>query len=210
MDESRLAKARVPAAIAVLAAIAVAVAGIIWGTHVAGGPDSYCYLSQAELFASGQVAHRERLASIAPWAHAADAFIPVGHVPAARNTAASVPMCSPGYPMAMAAARLIGGRVAMFAIVPLCGAAAVWLTFLLGGRLGSAHTGAIAAVLLAASPPFLYQVVQPMSDVPAAAAWVGALVAVTRRGFSSSFAAAALGGGVWCGQTSHRLHSQSR
>src|SRR3954451_12898387 len=85
--------------IAVLAAIAVAVAGVVWGTHVAGGPDSYCYLSQAELFADGQVAHVERLASIAPWDHGADAFVPVGHVPAARQIGASVPMCSPGYPI---------------------------------------------------------------------------------------------------------------
>ena len=41
-------------AIAGTAAVAAALAGVVWGTHVAGGPDSYCYLSQAELFASGQ------------------------------------------------------------------------------------------------------------------------------------------------------------
>jgi 4-amino-4-deoxy-L-arabinose transferase-like glycosyltransferase len=82
----------------------------------------------------------------------------------------------------------------MFAIVPLCGAAAVWLTFVLGRRLAGVHAGAIAAVLLAASPPFLYQIVQPMSDVPAAAAWVGALVAVVHPRFRLSFAAAMLGG----------------
>ena len=39
-------------------------------------------------------------------------------------------------------------------------------------------TGACAAVLLVAcSPIFLYQAVQPMSDVPAAALWLAALVA---------------------------------
>ena len=180
--------------IAVLAAIAVAVAGAIWGTHVAGGPDWYCYLSQAELFASGHVAHEEHLASIARWEHAADAFIPVGHVPAARQPGASVPMCSPGYPLVMAAARIVGGRIAMFAIVPFCGAIAVWLTFVLGRRIAGASAGAIAAVLLSASPAFLYQVVQPMSDVPAATAWVAALVTVTRASFSTSLAAAVLGG----------------
>ena len=135
-------RATLARALAAIAAIAAAVAGVIWGTHVAGGPDSYCYLSQAELFASVQVAHTERLASIAPWPHGAEAFVPVGHVPAARQAGASVPMCSPGYPIAMAAARLAGGRRAMFAIVPLCGAAAVWLTFVLGGRV--AGTGAPA------------------------------------------------------------------
>ncbi len=182
--------------IAALAAIAVAVAGAIWGTHVAGGPDSYCYLSQAELFASGHVAHEEPLAATARWEHAADAFIPVGHVPAARQPDASVPMCSPGYPLAMAAVRVVGGRIAMFAIVPLCGAIAVWLTFVLGCRIAGASAGAIAAVLLSASPAFLYQVVQPMSDVPAATAWIAALVAVTRASFSTSLTAAMLGGVV--------------
>jgi 4-amino-4-deoxy-L-arabinose transferase-like glycosyltransferase len=185
---------RLAPTLAVIAAIAAAGAGAVWGTHVAGGQDSYSYLSQAELFASGQVAHTERLASIAPWPHGADAFVPVGHVPAARHVGASVPMCSAGYPIAMAAARLVGGRTAMFAIVPLCGAVAVWLTFVLGRRIAGAAAGAIAALLLAASPPFLYQVVQPMSDVPAAAAWAGALVSVTNSRFTASFAWAAAGG----------------
>ena len=176
-------RATLARAIAAFAAIAAAVAGVIWGTHVAGGPDSYCYLSQAELFASGQIAHTEPLASVAPWPHGADAFVPVGHVPAARQAGASVPMCSPGYPIAMAATRLVAGRAAMFLIVPLCGAAAVWLTFVLGRRVAGARAGAIAAVLLAASPPFLYQIVQPMSDVPAAAAWAAALVSVMNPRF---------------------------
>jgi hypothetical protein len=184
----------VACAVAAIAALAVAVVGVVWGTHVAGGPDSYCYLSQAELFASGQVAHSERLATIAPWEHGADAFVPVGHVPAARRVGASVPMCSPGYPLAMAAVRVIGGRTAMYAIVPLCAAAAVWLTFVLGRTVAGAHPGAIAAVMLAASPPFLYQVVQPMSDVPAAAAWAGALVAVIHPRFATSIARAMAGG----------------
>jgi hypothetical protein len=186
--------AAVARVLAAIAAMAAAMAGVVWGTHAAGGPDSYCYLSQAELFASGRVAHTERLAAIAPWAHGADAFVPVGHVPAARRVGASVPMCSPGYPIVMAAARLLAGRPAMFAIVPLCGAAAVWLTFVLGHRVAGPHAGAIAAILLAASPPLLYQVVQPMSDVPAAAAWAGALAAVTDPRFATSRAWAIAGG----------------
>ena len=54
-------------AIAGTAAVAAALAGVVWGTHVAGGPDSYCYLSQAELFASGHVSHSEPLAVLALW-----------------------------------------------------------------------------------------------------------------------------------------------
>ena len=172
--------------IAAAAAIAAAVAGLVWGTHVAGGPDSYCYLSQAELFASGHVMHIEPLAARAPWEHGADAFVPVGHVPAFDRADGSVPMCSPGYPIAMAIVRHAGGRIAMFGVVPILGAVAVWLTFILGRRISGPASGAVAAVLMAASPPFLYQVVQPMSDVPAAALWAAALVAVTNPRFPAS------------------------
>src|SRR5690242_11675845 len=83
-------------AVAAIASVAAALAAVIWGTHVAGGPDSYCYLSQAEMFASGHVSHSEPLAVLAPWKNGSDAFVPVGHVPAARIAGASVPMCSPG------------------------------------------------------------------------------------------------------------------
>ena len=180
--------------IAAAAAIAAAVAGLVWGTHVAGGPDSYCYLSQAELFASGHVMHIEPLAAKAPWEHGADAFVPVGHVPAFDRADGSVPMCSPGYPIAMALVRHAGGRTAMFGVVPILGAVAVWLTFILGRRISGPASGAVAAVLMAASPPFLYQIVQPMSDVPAAALWAAALVAVTNPRFPSALTRAALGG----------------
>lgn len=121
--------------IAAASAIAAAVAGLAWGTHVAGGQDSYSYLSQAELFAAGHVAHVEPLAALAPWEKGAEAFVPVGHVPAFNRPDASVPMCSPGYPLAMAAVRILAGRNAMFVVVPALGAIAVWLTFVLGRRL---------------------------------------------------------------------------
>src|SRR5687767_932106 len=42
-------------------------------------------------------------------------------------------------------------------------------------------SGACAAFLVACSPIFLYQAVQPMSDVPAAALWLAALVALRPR-----------------------------
>ena len=65
-----------------------------------------------------------------------------------------------------------GGRDAVFLVVPVLGAAAVWLMFLLGSRVAGPTAGALAAVLFAASPIFLFQVVQPMSDVPATAWWL--------------------------------------
>jgi len=48
---------------------------------------------------------------------------------------------------------------------------AVFCTYLLGALLHSRTAGVVASALLATSPIFLFQIVQPMSDVPAAAWW---------------------------------------
>jgi hypothetical protein len=61
----------------------------------------------------------------------------------------------------------------MFLVVPLMGAGAV-ATFLVATR-HVEGVAAVAAAMVAASPIFLYQVVQPMSDVPAACLWMAAL-----------------------------------
>jgi hypothetical protein len=68
------------------------------------------------------------------------------------------------------------------------------LTFLYARRIADAASGAAAAVLLAASPVFLFQLVQPMSDVPVTAWWLGALVAAAagRPGLGGTLAAAAV------------------
>src|SRR5262249_1349267 len=79
-------------------------------------------------------------------------------------------------------------------VVPVLGAFAVWLTFVLGRRMGGDTAGVVAAGLLAASPAFLYQVVQPMSDVPAATLWTAGLVAVTHPRFTASSVLGLIGG----------------
>jgi 4-amino-4-deoxy-L-arabinose transferase-like glycosyltransferase len=70
-------------------------------------------------------------------------------------------------------------RDAVFLVVPACAALAVWLTFVVGRRLDDGVSGACAAVLLATSPIFLYQAVQPMSDVPAVALWLASLASLS-------------------------------
>ena len=167
-------------AIAGLTAVLVIAAGAIWGTYVAGGPDSYCYINQAELFVQGRVRDPQPIVAAAPWPDRVNTAVPVGHVAAPHGDIATVPMCPPGYPFALAAARLAGGRAAMFWVVPIFGGLGVWCTFLLGRRVAGPHAGAMAALVFAASPAFLYQVMQPMSDVPAAAVWTAALVAAFR------------------------------
>lgn len=157
---------------------AVLAAGVHWGTFVAGGSDSYCYAHQAERWASGRLLVAEPLALAAPWPEAAWTFTPSGHVPSATTPGAIVPICPAGLSLAMAPFLMLDGRDAIFFVVPLFGALLAWATFTLGRRYGT-RIGAVAAVLTACSPAFLYQLMQPMSDVPAAALWVAAVAAAT-------------------------------
>ena len=185
---------RVAARVAAAAALAVLIVSIAWNTRAAGGSDSSCYVLQAEAFARGELALANPLPGVIPGAAPA-LFAPAGFVPAPVAPFAAVPICGPGLALAMAAARP-AGRGAIFLVVPLCAALAVWLTFVLGRRLDDDVTGASAAVLLATSPIFLYQSVQPMSDVPAAALWLAALVALARAD-SRAVPAAQIAAGIY-------------
>ena len=170
------------AAAATLFAVAIA-----RGTFAAGGSDSACYLNQARLFRSGTTHIDQPLITLAPWPAAEWTFTPAGHVPSAVNRNFIVPICPPGLPLLMAGAGLIPRGE--FLIVPLAGALAVWLTFVLGKRLDSERVGAAAAVLLACSPSVLFQVVQPMTDVPAMAWWLlAAVLAIDARPFGAGIA----------------------
>jgi 4-amino-4-deoxy-L-arabinose transferase-like glycosyltransferase len=94
----------------------------------------------------------------------------------------------------MAAARLTGGAIAPYLIVPILGGCAVFWTYVLGARLYSRQAGLMAATLLAASPIFLFQIVQPMSDVPTTAWWLLALLFATSAVPEAALAAGATSG----------------
>ena len=164
-------------ALAVLIAAVVAV-GVRWGSFAAGGSDSYCYVHQAERWASGRLLVPEPLALEAPWPEAPLTFTPAGHRPSATVPGAIVPICPAGLSVVMALFLAIGWPEAMFFVVPLFGALLIAATFAAGSRFG-ARVGMASALLTAASPVFLFQLVQPMSDVPAAALWMLAVAAIT-------------------------------
>jgi hypothetical protein len=149
-----------------------------WGSFVAGGSDSYCYVHQAERWASGRLQVAEPLALEAPWPDAALAFAPAGHRPSSTVPGAIVPICPSGLSIAMAPFVWAGGSHAAFLVVPLFGVLLVLATDAVGRRYGT-RIGLASAALVAASPAFLYQVIQPMSDVPAAALWMAALAYVS-------------------------------
>jgi hypothetical protein len=145
------------------------------GSRAASGADSSGYVSQAALWARGTLIQTEPLASAVPWPYAVATFAPLGYRPAPGGPRI-VPTYAPGLPMLMAVFGAIGGPRAMYLVVPLCAAALILLTYALGLRLGSPMSAMAAAVLTATSPAMLFMVLWPMSDVPVAAFWLGALL----------------------------------
>jgi len=170
--------------------LAVFAAGVHWGTFAAGGSDSYCYVHQAEGWATGHLQVVEPLALEAPWPEAPLTFAPAGHIPSPTVRGAQVPMCPAGLSIAMApfvwAGRAggkggSGGARGVYLVVPLFGALLVWAVYVLGSRF-SRRVGLASAALVACSPAFLFQLMQPMTDVPAAALWVMAAAYATGPG----------------------------
>jgi len=184
------ARDRLPGRIAALVSCGVLVFALAWTSRSAGGSDSSCYVLQAEAFAHGHATLVNPVAAVLPDVPNA-VFAPTGFLPSPRAYGEAVPICAPGLSLLMAAAYVVHPS-AVFLVVPVCAALLVWLTFLYGRRLDGDVTGVCAAVLVACSPIVLYQAVQPMSDVPAAAAWLAALVLASRGD-----RAGAVGGGLY-------------
>jgi len=180
------------AAAAGVLALTIGYAGLRWGALVAGGSDSYGYVSQAELWRRGSLVVHQDVVRPTPWPFAAETWTPLGYRPSPHARDGYVPMYAPGLPLLMAAAQTVGGFCAAFTVVPLCGALTIWLTFVLGRRIFDPPAIALGgAVLVAVSPVFLYQLMNAMSDVPVTAFWTLALVLATgRRPLASGLAMA--------------------
>jgi hypothetical protein len=180
LESAWTSRARSGPWIAGFAACTAAGVGIAWGTSAASGADAYGYVSQALLWVSGHLTLPQPLAIAAPWPSPEWTLSPLGWRPAV-SPGAIVPTYAPGLPLIMAVSARLAGTQAVFWVVPIAGACAVWLTWRLGIRLTDPGAAATAAVLMACSPVFLLQVVQPMSDVPVTAWWTGALALVLAR-----------------------------
>jgi hypothetical protein len=112
-------------------------------------------------------------------------LVPSGFVAMTDGSDRSVPGCPAGLSFAMSGAMRVGGDPAVFLLVPLFGVLAVWSTYLLGRTIAGPWAGAAASSLLVCSPLFMYGVIQPTSDVPAAALWLASLAAATSEGDGS-------------------------
>jgi hypothetical protein len=162
------------AACAVVLAATAAGIGVAHGTYSASSSDASGYVSESRLIASARLASDEPLARAVAWPNATWAFAPLGYRPGS-DAGELVPTYPAGLPLVMAPVRLLG-ELAPYLVVPFLGAVAVFAAYRVGARLHSRPAGLTAALLLATSPVFLFQVVQPMSDVAVTAWWTIALL----------------------------------
>jgi hypothetical protein len=158
--------------LAIVLAIALASHAVYFGSFVAGGADSYGYVSQAYSWAGGTLPRAQPLPLTVPWPSGDASLAPLGYRPGLQPHT-MVPTYAPGLPLLMAAF-LIVGSCGPYLVVPVCAALAIWLTFALGRRADGPWTGALAALFAVTSPIVRFQSMWPMSDVPAAALWTGA------------------------------------
>jgi hypothetical protein len=124
----------------------------------------------------------------AQWPDARATFAPLGYIPSS-DPRAIVPVHAPGLPLLMAAAALVGGWCAAFWIVPLTGGLLVVATCAIGARIGRPLVGLAAAWLVATSPAVLSTLLNPMSDLPAAAFFALAIALVLGEGRTAAFGA---------------------
>ncbi len=156
-------------------ALVVLAFGIAFGTFTAVG-DAFGYIAQSTLWLKGQLFQPAGPVLAMMWPDAGFALCPLGFRPGVI-AGTMVPVYAPGLPLLMAMLRAVLGETGPYLVVPLSGAATVYLVFRLGRIWRDDATAVLAAGLVAASPVFLFQLMQPMSDVPVTAWWLLAIVA---------------------------------
>jgi hypothetical protein len=81
----------------------------------------------------------------------------------------------------MAWPHALGGAIAASLVVSVSAALAVWLAGRFAMWLAGGAAAVLAAMWLAAMPVFLFEAIQPMSDVPVTAAWLAAWFLISDR-----------------------------
>lgn len=160
-------------------ALAAAIVAATFATRSAAGADASGYLSQARAWTRTQPPlYFERAAEAS---EELDGWIttPLGWIPLHQSdtytAGAQAPTYPPGLPMVMAMPYAIANINGATAVLITGAAIAIWTTGMIAGGVA----GIMAATFLAFSPVFLYQSIQPMSDVPVTAAWMTCLLLLT-------------------------------
>jgi hypothetical protein len=169
--------------VAGLAAVSAGMA-MAFGTFTAAGADASGYLSQAAMWATGRLGLSDRLPLMAGWPPDAGMSAPLGWN-ASLERGWQVPTYGPGLPLLMAMPHAMGGPLAACLVVAVSAAIAVIATGSIAVRLAGRPAAIVAAVTLATCPAFIFQSVQPMSDVPVTAAWMVCWALAIRSGDGS-------------------------
>jgi hypothetical protein len=169
---------------------------LIWhySSGVPAGSDQAGYFNHARLIASGTVHAAERALpglppAKAPWF----LYVPLGFKPTPGNLD-MVPTYPPGLPLLILAARtLVGWRFSADLVLVVHSLAGVLLTWFLGRALGLTRLwAALGAVIVAASPLYLFFSVEAMSDMPSMV-WIAAAALAAWQSQEKPVRAAAAG-----------------
>lgn len=152
------------ALVALLSAVVLAVLRS-YSVDIAGGSDSYGYVSEAIRLAHGHLYESEHVFAQFGLPENPQLTYPLGYRP--FGSQGLVPTYPFGYPLLMAIALRIFGLAGAFWVAPVLGMGAVLATYLTGRQLLGRVGGVFAALLVAILPNFVWGAVQPMSDVPA-------------------------------------------
>jgi hypothetical protein len=157
-----------------LAGLAFAV-DVRYGVYAATITDSSGYVAAGDLWRTGEIYRPVPLSLWGQWPGADQSLSPLGFRPALVRGAEIVeyPL---GFPVLIAAATALLGPLGAYLIAPAMHAVLVWSVFVIGSRLAGRLAGLVAAALLASNPLAIMHGVHPMSDLPAAAAWMSAWV----------------------------------
>jgi hypothetical protein len=160
---------RHPSRIIVAVALISGATAAGFSTRSAAGADASGYISEAAMLVRGELFHHDDLFDLTK---GNDAYLssPLGWRPAPSGPRQS-PTYPPGLPLLMAVPHAIAGTTGAAAVVVASAIATVIATALIAMRLGGATAGILAACLIAFTPIFIHQSIQPMSDVPVTAAW---------------------------------------
>src|SRR5215472_6774323 len=180
-----------------LGAVLLAAYGVFLVRHSAfavGGSDSSGYLNTAVRMRHGTLVARPRsLDRLGLPDPQAVACIPLGFVTGPRP-GTMAPLYPAGFPAhVLIAAAIFGWKIGPYLVSPIAAIVSLLLCYRLGRDLGlSALASAAAAAVLGAWPVFLFQALQPMSDV-VAMLWCLAAILFARRAQERSIRALAAG-----------------
>ena len=171
----------------------VLIAAVHFGARSAAGSDSFGYVSQAYLWLDGSLRIEQPLARDFPWPYPRESAAPLSFRPISATWI--VPVYPAGVPLIMAAFTLVLGPCGPYLVAPLFGALLVGASYVLCRQLtGNRLAALVACVLMATSPAFLFNVMQPMSDTVTSALWAMSLCALAWRGVPGAAAAGVLSG----------------